>query len=370
MLLKNARASAKTNPLNLNADTTLVLNNSTNVNDASSLMDLCRQLSYSLLCTEQSNRLQGHAYRRRVDVLEGRSETEITRRCYGLLFDVDKLRIENQRLRNAQRTIIKKCDRNARKKYRNQIATLESKLMKSNALFGQYKESMRSDMLSEISTAKKAALLKIIDSGTVTQELRQRAIKIAAVEDEISDLKRDNGRLRQQISQEKLERDIENTSLLCLHSEKMEMLEDELKEKSKAWKKQTEMERRDVKRQKELNQAQTSASRLVHVVTEMTTRLEASEKSKKKLQQWKIRNQHTMVMLEKQMSTLQRGLNGTQIQTEEEKQLLLDQARNENDNDNSESDEDDNTHSNIRGKCCTQKVKRTSELYYASCNSW
>ena len=77
-----------------------------------------------------------------------------------------------------------------------QIATLESKLMKSNALFGQYKESMRSDMLSEISTAKKAALLKIIDSGTVTQELRQRAIKIAAVEDEISDLKRDNGRLK------------------------------------------------------------------------------------------------------------------------------------------------------------------------------
>ena len=36
-------------------------------------------------------------------------------------------------------------------------------------MFKQYKESMRNDMLNEISLAKKAALLKIVDSGTVTK---------------------------------------------------------------------------------------------------------------------------------------------------------------------------------------------------------
>jgi len=49
------------------------------------------------------------------------------------------------------------------------------------------------------------------------------------------------------------------------------------------------------------------------VVTSLLTKLEATEKSKRKLQQWKIRNQHTMVMLNKQMSTLQRGLNGEEV---------------------------------------------------------
>jgi len=42
-------------------------------------------------------------------------------------------------------------------------------LASNKAMFQQYKESMRNDMLNEISLAKKAALMKIVDSGTVTK---------------------------------------------------------------------------------------------------------------------------------------------------------------------------------------------------------
>ena len=187
---------------------------------------------------------------------------------------------------------------------------------------------MKSDMLSEISTAKKAALLKIVDSSTVTKELRQRAIKIAAVEDEIHALKRDNGDLRRHLAQERLERKTERVMLETEHEEKVCVLEDELKEKSKAWGRQTAMERRDVLRQKELNLAQTASSRLVKVVSEMSVRLESVEKAKKKLQQWKIRNQHTMVMLEKQMVTLSHGLSGNgDQQTQEDRESVVQKAR-------------------------------------------
>ena len=350
MLLKQARYNAKLNPLNHRSTTTgstrsissTGSTSSTGNNNATtmigtavgfdhqndSLLDLCRQLSHQLLCREQAQRMQGHTFKRRVDVMAGRNESEITRRCYGLLFEIDRLHADNRHLRATQSQIKKKADRASRKRYRSQIAVLEQQLTKSNALFGQYKESMKSDMLSEISTAKKAALLKIVDSSTVTKELRQRAIKIAAVEDEIHALKRDNGDLRRHLAQERLERKTERVMLETEHEEKVCVLEDELKEKSKAWGRQTAMERRDVLRQKELNLAQTASSRLVKVVSEMSVRLESVEKAKKKLQQWKIRNQHTMVMLEKQMVTLSHGLSGNgDQQTQEDRESVVQKAR-------------------------------------------
>ena len=61
------------------------------------------------------------------------------------------------------------ANRTARKRYRSQVVELERQLAANKAMFKQYKESMRNDMLNEISLAKKAALLKIVDSGTVTK---------------------------------------------------------------------------------------------------------------------------------------------------------------------------------------------------------
>jgi hypothetical protein len=165
-------------------------------------------------------------------------------------------------------------------------------------------------MLREISVAKKAALLKIVDSGTVTPELRQRAVKIAAVEDEMYDLKKTNADLTMALA----DLDLKSKSAALFsqrkHQEHVENLEAELAEKSKSWAQQADMERRELQRQQELTSAQTAASKLVGAVTELRTRLEASEDSKRKLQKAKIRNQHTMTMLEKQMSLLTAQLGG------------------------------------------------------------
>ena len=266
-LLTKARKIATTTTTAANT----TLSNTTLLNEdetaTPSMIDVCRQLSYQLLCKEQMLRLQGHAYRRTVNVLEGRKEHEITRRCYNLLFEIYKLKNDNIKLIKKQSSIIKKSNRDARKRYRSQILTLQQQLNKSNSMFGQYKESMRSDMLNEISVAKKAALLKIVDSSTVTKELRQRAIKIAAVEDEISELKRNNCSLRTKLQKVQLEFENYKITVNNQHSKEIESLEDELEVKSKSWAKLSEMERKDIQRQKELNLAQTSSSRLVNVVT-------------------------------------------------------------------------------------------------------
>ena len=124
--------------------------------------------------------------------------------------------------------------------------------MQARARFRQYQASMRADMLREISAAKKAALLKIVDSGTVTPELRQRAVKIAAVEDEMYDLKKTNSELKSALA----ELDLKFKSAVLLnqrsHQEQIEMLEAELSEKSKSWARQADMDRREFQRQQEL----------------------------------------------------------------------------------------------------------------------
>merc|ERR1711871_1214803 len=144
-------------------------------------------------------------------------------------------------------------------------------------MFKQYQASMRADMLREISVAKKAALLKIVDSGTVTPELRQRAVKIAAVEDEMYELKKNNGDLKSALSKLELKYKTDAIQTRRRHEEEIEALESELAEKSKSWAQQADMERREFQRQQELTSAQTSASRLVAEVTELRTKLEASE---------------------------------------------------------------------------------------------
>ena len=193
---------------------------------------------------------------------------------------------------------------------RPQIVELESQLLQSRARFRQYQTSMRADMLREISVAKKAALLKIIDSGTVTPELRQRAVKIAAVEDEMYDLKKSNADQKAALEDLALKSKMAMLHSQRCHEEKIEALEAELAEKSKSWAQLADMERREFQRQQELTSAQTTASKLVGMITELRTKLEASEDAKRKLQKAKIRNQHTMTMLEKQMSLLTAQLGG------------------------------------------------------------
>lgn len=187
--------------------------------------------------------------------------------------------------------------------------------MQARARFRQYQASMRADMLREISSAKKAALLKIVDSGTVTPELRQRAVKIAAVEDEMYDLKKTNSDLRSALAELDLKFKSTVLSNQRNHEEQIEMLEAELSEKSKSWAQQADMDRREFQRQQELTSAQTAASKLVGTVTELRCKLEASEDSKRKLHKAKIRNEHTMAMLEKQMSLLTAQLGGANNET-------------------------------------------------------
>ena len=56
-------------------------------------------------------------YKQRVHVLEGRMEHEITRRCYHLLFEVDRLKQQQRTVQQREKSITAVANRTARKRY-------------------------------------------------------------------------------------------------------------------------------------------------------------------------------------------------------------------------------------------------------------
>ena len=85
------------------------------------LAALCQQLHHELCCKEEIIQLQGHAFARQLRLVHSRSEAEITRRCYALLFEVDELRRTNKSLVADRMKLHEQAAKDARRMYRNQV---------------------------------------------------------------------------------------------------------------------------------------------------------------------------------------------------------------------------------------------------------
>ena len=88
------------------------------------LSALCQQLNHELCRKEQIIQLQGHAFTRQLRLAHSRSETEITRRCYALLFEVDELRRTNESLKAERTKLHDLAVKDARRMFRNQVSHL------------------------------------------------------------------------------------------------------------------------------------------------------------------------------------------------------------------------------------------------------
>ena len=73
-----------------------------------------------------------------------------------------------------------------------------------HAQFAMYKETVKADMLAEISVAKKDALVRLVESESAPNELKQRALKIANAEDEAFALKQEISEVKMAMTQQKL----------------------------------------------------------------------------------------------------------------------------------------------------------------------
>ena len=128
-------------------------------------------------------------------------------------------------------------------------------------------------MLAEISVAKKDALVRLVESESAPNELKQRALKIANAEDEAFALKQEISEVKMAMTHEKLSYNEKIAALKMDYENRLRKLQDEMDSKSKMWTTVAGVEDQLKATRRELIASQEAASELSKVNKRMLEQL-------------------------------------------------------------------------------------------------
>eukprot|EP00945_MAST-04E_sp_MAST-4E-sp1_P003973 g3973.t1 len=247
---------------------------------------------------------------RKVEETNNSINSIVAERCYALIFSVDSCNRTIRQLRRDLTNQKEKITEKVQSQFIDEISLLKMENIKLQNAFKEYQETMKNDMLGELSIAKQRTLTKIIESDITTAKLKHRTVRIAKAEDEVIALKRELTSKNKEIFRLKALAETEIIDKTLRFEKQLEKYREKAEGSETLWSRLNDIESREEALKKELVSAQTTSNELYQQLKVALSDFRSANQAKHELQRWKISNMHAMKDLQSQISDLKEVKGG------------------------------------------------------------
>jgi hypothetical protein len=267
-------------------------------------------LSGSLFAAESRMRYLNHSSEMDRRALKRRVQIELADRNYELLYALDELTKENERLQKGlveQEIVLR---RRIEAEFQDRMEALDRELTITKGKFDEYRTYLYREMQNNLMEVKKEAMLKMVESENAPLELKRKALKIARFDDEIARVKEENMEMKKTIMKMSLFSALRQASIRSKYDR---LLRREVHERERLqrdfWANRERVEERETILRQQLVATQNALHAAEMELEQLRKDLGLQMKNKQQLVHWKVRNAQVMAELEAKVRKFERFAN-------------------------------------------------------------
>eukprot|EP00762_Andalucia_godoyi_P002578 ANDGO_03363.mRNA.1 hypothetical protein AMSG_04194 len=271
------------------------------------LKETAHRLTYTIFQLESRLRYLESIHEMDRRALKRRVQIELADRNYELLYALDELSKENERLRKSMAEQEAVLRTKIEAEFQDRIESLDRELTLTKGKFDEYRTYLYREMQNNLMEVKKEAMLKMVESENAPLELKRKALKIARFDDEISRVKEENMEMKKTIMKMSLFALLRQATI---KSRFERVVRKEVHEREKMqreyWANRERVEERETILRQQLVATQSALHSAEVELEQLRKDLNMQMKNKQQLVHWKVRNAQVLTDLEEKVKRYER----------------------------------------------------------------